>query len=411
MSEQIHNLSIIVLIFMKTLCIAITRIGSLKPLEMNSFVLSGLDAFSICVSRMNQIFTFLTSFRVIQILGTNPFTFNRTFRPYENLCMKIYSILNVAFCVVSLAVFYYERNLYLRSHLNLMGNVVSLVQLLAVKISHLVIVSEAFYQRKLMVEFCEGLIEIDEMMENIGVQIRHKKQKRINSIILGLFSVFVFAFASTSSCLKWIFEGDEMLLFSISFHLPFTVLSFRYFALFSFIWMIKARKEIINDELSTIVLNNDDFFNFKPSKQITTLSLTVIFKNCRQQTRKESIKNFDKLICLRNIHSKVYKLSVLLNYSFGLSNLVNMSNDFVLITSQIYFIFVLLLKSSFDFKVVVDLAICLCYCLPSFLNISILCTICHLTHLTVSELSWNFLFPLELNFLSLTVHQNCASTA
>lgn len=298
--------------------------------------------------------------------------------------MRIYSILNLIFCAISIVGLYYEKSLYLTSQLTHIENVVSFVQLVAVKISHLVIVSEAFYCRNLMVEFCEGLIDIDETMMEIGIEINYRKKRRINLIVLGLFSSFVLACGLTSSGLKWIFEGDEVLKYSISFYVPFTVMNFRYFSIFNFVWMIRERVEKLNKKLSTIQLNHDDFVNFKPSKQIMTLSLTVLLKNCRQLTSNKSIRNFDELILLRTIYYKVYKLSILLNYSFGLSNLVSVSNDFVLITSQVYFIFILLLKSSFGLEVAVDLVICICYCLPSIVNILTFCTFCHLTHLTVS---------------------------
>lgn len=332
---------------------------------------------------MNQNFAFSALFRVIQILGISPFEFNRKFRPFSGIRMRIYSLLNLIFCVVSLGGLYYEKNLYLKSHLNYIENVVSFVQLVAVKISHLIIVGEAFHHRNLMVEFTEGLINIDKAMEEIGVKIRFRRNRRINFMVLALFSGFIFTCALSSSCLKWTFEGDEMLKYSISFYVPFILMNYRYFAIFNFIWTIRERTKMLNGKLSTIQLNHDDFVNFKHSRQITTLSLTVLFKNCNELAGK-SINNFDELISLRNIYDKVYKLSVQLNYSFGLSSLFNVSVDFILMTSQVYFISVLLLKSSFGSKDKVDLVVCICYFLPSFTNILIYCTICHLANQTVS---------------------------
>lgn len=141
---------------------------------------------------------------------------------------------------------------------------------------------------------------------------------------------------------------------------------------------------MMNEKLSTIQLNHDDFDNFKPSTKLTTLSLTIFFKDFSKLTGKKLINNFDELISLRIIYDKIFKLSILLNYSFGLSSLVNVSCDFILMTSQIYFIFVLLLKCSFGSRDTIDLVVCVCYCLPSFVNILIYCTICHLTFQTVS---------------------------
>lgn len=361
---------------------------------------------------MNQNFAFSASFRIIQLLGIATFAFNGDFRPYENARTRLYALLNLILCAAALAGLYYEKSLYLKSHVNHIESVVSFVQLVAVKISHLVIVGEAFYHRRRMVEFCEGLIDIDETLAEIGVKIDYRKSRRINFMVLGMFSIFIIMCGLTSSTLKWIFEGDDMLIYSISFYLPFVVMNFRYFSIFNFIWTVRARVEKLNEKLSTIQLNHDDFVDYRPLKRITTLSLTVLLRNCRQLDQNKLIKKFNELIVLRSVYDRVFKLSILLNYSHGLSCLVNVCNDFILMTSQVYFIFMLLLQNSFGSKATVELVISICCCLPSFVNILIFCTICHMTNLTVSL--GNCIEKLDslvtdVHFIS--VNENCPCSA
>lgn len=332
---------------------------------------------------MNQIFAFSTSLRVLQIIGINSITFDRWFRPHDTFRTRIYIFFNLIFCIASLAFLIYEKELYLTSQSNDIGRfekLVNFMQLSALKISHFVIICEVFLYRKLMVKYFDGIIEVDLMIKKIGFEIDFKEKRRKNLIILLMFSAFIFGCRIGISILDGeIFKSFINFVTTILLLIPFIITNFRNFEVFNLIWIIRGRLEILNLKLEEIQLNQNDYMQIIPSKEIINLSFTF---NLSQMNKKKSIMNFDKLILIRQMYNKVYKLSVLVNNSFGKSNLINIARDFVFVTSQIYFTFIHIVTSDKIDKI--RITISLLAFLPHAMNIFIYSILCHMTTQTVS---------------------------
>ncbi|CRL02091.1 CLUMA_CG015588, isoform A [Clunio marinus] len=331
---------------------------------------------------MNQIYAFMPTLKVFQIFGINPFAVNKNFQPEESRNWKIYSIFCIAFSILPLSASWYDGKLYLAEDKSDRGFIVDFIQLLGVRLTHLIIVFEAFYQQKLLLEYFVKLYELDMIIETDigGVKIERNRGKHLRMLMTAaLFYVGVLLVS-----LVFLMKRDlTIYIYAISYLLSYLISCFRYLQYFHCVWFIRQRLIILNAKFSEIEIDNKNIERkVKNLKFIKSVDVLLYKNDLKSQKYK---KNFELLILMRKMYNKVYILSTLVNYSFGFSLLSNIANDFFSLTANSYFICLSMINSSELIEKIFNGVRSFLWCSPHLLNLILASIVCHLTIRTVSN--------------------------
>ncbi|KAG5670381.1 hypothetical protein PVAND_000651 [Polypedilum vanderplanki] len=299
--------------------------------------------------------------RFYQICGILPIQLCINFKANQSKKLRRYSIFLLWCLSTSIFSVFYERDLFLNSKKSNVGETVDFIQLVLMRMSSIIIISEAFLTRQHLINYFNNLHDVDELMMKINVKMNFQAEQSQNFIkifiILLLYSIF------ESFCLvtyKYRNRTD-LLIYWISY-MPFLFFScIRYLQLMNLIIIIKRRIDIVNEKL----------------KQITFI----------HQHSMENLQHL-RMIC--------YKLSIMsqmINLSFGLSTLINLANDFITITLNSYFTFVAF--QNLKFKSIIKIIEIIFWSLPHCMNIIALATVCQLTLLSTNRTA---MFLHRINF-------------
>ena len=305
------------------------------------------------VFKMNQLYSFLPSIRVLQLLGISPFSVNQDNHPISNRNLRIYSFIQIVIFALALICVMYEKDLYLNGRNNSVGNTVDFVQLAGIRIAHFVILCESLIQNKSLIKFFKNLCEIDAMLKKVEIDIDFQMEYRSNLKLLCCMIMFYFGMELIVLTVLTIRMEYRMVGYWLSYLLPYLVSCLRYYQVINCISFIKKRFQYLNDKLEQLKLKQKMMKEVPSmnvhgkSKFIATIgfveeSYFKIYSTANKQKKKSKsmpIKDFEQLIIMRQLYDKLYVISTMINYSFGLSNLVNIGNDFVAITSNCYFVF------------------------------------------------------------------------
>lgn len=305
------------------------------------------------VFKMNQLYSFLPSIRVLQFFGISPFGVNKDYYPTPNRNLRIYSFIQITIFAIALIGVMYERDLYLNGRNNSVGNTVDFVQLTGIRIAHFVILCESLIQNKSLIKFFKNLCEIDMMLKKVEIDIDFQLEYRTNFKLLCFMLVFYFGMELIVLSILTIRVEYRMVGYWLSYLLPYLVSCFRYYQVINCVWFIKKRFQYLNDKLEELKMKHKMLKDVPSmnvlgkSKFVATIgfveeSYFKIYSTANKQQRNPKsmpIKDFEHLILMRKLYDKLYIISTMINYSFGLSNLVNIGNDFVAITSNCYFVF------------------------------------------------------------------------
>lgn len=350
---------------------------------------------------MNQIFEFLYSIRLFQFIGISPFSIGKNFRPSESRQMKFYSLFQIGLAVLALVGSFYDRNLYLNGVKRNIANTVDFLQLVGIRLAHLIIVCEAFYQRKTLKYFFAHLCDLDLMMKQVNINVNFRKNQVKSSLKLLAEVVFYLGLPLIAISIVVIRQRFEMIFYGPSYLLPFLVCCFRYLQVSNCVWFIKKRFDLLNERLAEIELNNE---NIKVKlKNISSIDFKIYLREIKKYKSSKPLKYFEQLILMRQMYDKLYNLSLMVNYSFGLSNLVNTTNDFFSLTSNSYFIFMSFQNSPLLPDHIFHIVQTFFWGLPHLVNVVTLSAVCHFTVHSVSnsefvkenEFSFSFFSRLE----------------
>lgn len=332
---------------------------------------------------MNQIEAFLPVIRVFQLLGLSPFSVDEKFWPKESRNLRFFSLFQIGCFFVSLLGTFSKRELFLSDTQSDVAHLVDFVQLMGVRVAHLIILCESLIHQKSLISFFESLCEIDEMMKKVKIDEYPKKK---SFVYVGLVVSFYFGAQIVVIWILILREEFHRLSYVWFYILPFLVICIRDFQIISCVGFIKKRFELINQRLEEIVLNDDKLsvvLSYPSLKTSSTFKLyTSDLKSFKQPNL---IKNAKQLLLIRQMYEKLYVLSTIVNYSFGLSNIVNIAKGFTAITINLYYIFL-------RFQIVplqgLDVLIACIqsffWLLPHMVNIILLSAACHYTSLTVT---------------------------
>lgn len=331
---------------------------------------------------MNQIQAVLPSIRLFQLCGINPFGIDKKNQPRESQSLKFYSLFHIGLSIVGLGLSFYQRTLNVNG--SDIGRTVSFLQLIGIRIAHFIIVCESLLQHKTLKNIFITLCQVDTMMEKAKIE---KKVETKNYFALPV--LFYVGIQLIVLALLIYQEDYQFLGYWASYLVSFLVSCFRYLQVFNCIWFIWKRYEILNERLAEVHLIDDvsgiSSENHSKAGFVQSVNLKLYISDVKNTKRSKPIKNFDHLILLRQMYDKLYTMSMMINYTFGLSNLINIANDFVSITSNSYFVFLTLQISPLEHDHVLKVVNSIVWSLPHFVNIIVISAICHFTIHTVSK--------------------------
>jgi 7tm Chemosensory receptor len=273
--------------------------------------------------------------------------------------------------------------MYLNGIKNNIENAIDFFQLVGIRVAHFVIVCESLYQHKTMIKFFKDVCDFDLAMKQVNIENSLRKFRNKNLLVLIVEVIFYFGMPLMALVLLLLRKDYGMITYWVSYFLPLLVCCFRYVQACNCVWFIKQRFEILNERLSKIDLldEHDEKLNL-----ITSIDFKLYIKEMKRFKRPKLLKNFEQLILMRQLYDKLYNLSLDVNYSFGISNLVNIANDFVSLTSNSYFIFLSLQSSPYD--TIFHILQTIFWCLPHLVNIVSISAVCHFTVHAVSKLNY-----------------------
>lgn len=330
---------------------------------------------------MREIAEFFHSFRLFQFVGMNPFSFDKSFNPVQSRFLKNYSIFQISLLVLGFLGLLNQRKLFLNETKNDVGFAVDYFQLVGITATHLIIICESFYHRQTMAEFLQNLNEFDKVMKEVKNSARIKKSSKQNLIVLISEVFFYFGMILAAFIVLMIRREFSMITYFASYFAPHLVCCFRYIQVCNCVWFIKRRLEILNEKLADFKLKNEP----NEAKLFGNSNLKFNTKN-KVFKKPKPLKNFEQIILMRQMYEKLYNSSLMVNYSFGLSNLINITNDFIALTSNSFFMFTFFQNFPLQMEDVLEIIQTLFFSLPHLINIVAISSICHFTVHVVSEI-------------------------
>lgn len=333
---------------------------------------------------MNQIHALIPSLRIFQVLGINPISFDKNNGPKrQSRGLKFYSLFIIGCSMLALAGSFYERDLYINKTQRNIASIVDFLQLIGIRIAHLVTVCESFIQQKMLQEFYVNLCDVDATMKKINIGETKFVENRAKNVCATTLLMTIYVGVQMTVIALLILRGDNnMIRYRGSFFFPFIVCCFRYYQVFTCVWVIRQRYKLLNKRLAEIELM--DGGTKKVSREVPSLDFKLCISEVKTEKRSKPLKSFEELIILRQLYDKLYVMSTLVNYVFGLSNLVNIASDFVAVTANSYFIFISLQSSLIGVPQLLKVAQSIFSCLVQVVNVVSLTAICFFTMQTVS---------------------------
>lgn len=349
---------------------------------------------------MSQIYAFLPSIRVFQFFGLNPFSIDKNFCAEGSRGLKFYSLFQIFLSLFVMAGSIYESNFYLNMESSGISDIVDYLQLIGFRLAHLTTIIEAVYHQKSLIKFFTSLNEVDDMIGKLksreSFDHRMSNYYAINSAVV--FYIGVQLIALVTIILQRDVQAISYSYWSSSL-LPYFVCCLRSYQVINCVWFIKKRFDILNIALAKVDLQSN------PIKHPVVRSKFRFYKtDGNHLVRSKPMASFEMMIMFRQMYDKLYVLSTIINYSFGLSNLINTAVSFVSITSNIYFTFLSLQNFSLENDDELKILAHIFWSLPHIMNIIAISAACYFTNLTVSRKLSSLNFSYE-NLL-ISVRQN-----
>ncbi|XP_037817969.1 putative gustatory receptor 2a [Lucilia sericata] len=287
---------------------------------------------------------------------------------------------------------------FIKTNDNDVGQTVDFIQMVGIRVAHIVSLSECLVRRKEQKRFYEEVKEIDRIFEcSLNVDVNNKKFRRTTiqrGILMAFFYLAAEFFILAS---KLVAEEQNFILFWIFYLMPLLICGIRYFQMFTSMSILKHRFDLLVKVLNQINLRkhicepNDvnlmDGLNGQVSLNIShTLALleSSMLKKRRCDMENPELK---KLLIVRDVYNRLFNLSEILNGYFGVSMLINVGNDFISITSNCYWIFYNFQdfhSTRNDFLLIAGSAV---WSIPHLLNVLVLAILCERTVQTTNSIA------------------------
>jgi hypothetical protein len=270
------------------------------------------------------------------------------FTANESKKLRRYSIFLFCFLASFICTVFYERDLFLSSKKSNVGETVDFIQLVSMRMSSIIIIAEAFMTRHRLINYFNNLRDVDTLLLKVGVKVNFRAEQSWNFIKIAMMLAFYVGCQSCCVLAYHLRQRMNLLNYWISYTPFFFLCCIRYLQLINLITVIKRRVDVVNARLKEI-------------NMILPYSM-------------------EKLQHLRKICYKLSIMSQTVNFSFGFSTLVNLTNDFITITLNSYFTFVAF--QNLKFRSIVKVVESVLWSAPHCINIIVLATVCQLTLLS-----------------------------
>lgn len=305
--------------------------------------------------------------------------------------MNFVSTFHIGLAVLGISATFFYADFYLHGVNTSIGNVVDFFQLLGIRLAHLVILCEAFYQQNTLISFFKNILEVDGIMQKLNFQIGNEFRRMKNTLkAIAAIGFYIGAMLVVLVTIVLNDRGNKSeyqyyLVYWISYIGPYFISCLRYYQSITMVGLIEERLEILNEKLAQLKLFEEEEFLAFPPVQPSVHFKLYMSEMQRPKPRHKSIsEDFDKLILFREMFDKLYVASTIVNYSFGLSALINIANDFLAITLNSYFVFLQFQQNIFGYFEILRIIQSIFWSLPHAANILVLCMICYFGAQTVS---------------------------
>lgn len=240
----------------------------------------------------------------------------------KNLLGNVPVLLAIIVILILLTVY---ENIYYTDLFEISGkldNLVTFFLSLFVRITFLVSFTEMLLKRQDHISFLEKLPEIDEIfLSEFGVVTKKRRDVQLNFMISVIFWIIFNTVIQIYEAYDSEFNQSNLAIILI-FWIPIIVNSMRCFQLISSVSVIENRFRILNESLATLSLKEEPEIS-------TVISMSVD----RYYT------NFRKIVVLKDLYDRIWKLSNLTNSYHDRTILVNVTNSFLWITAMLYYIY------------------------------------------------------------------------
>jgi gustatory receptor len=278
---------------------------------------------------MNTVYSAKPSLRIFQIVGATPIAIDRSLKVVPSIKVQTYTFVLLVIFAITFIFGLFNSQLHLNNDNNCIGNTVDYIQLVGIRICHILILIESLLQQGTLCLFFEKINEVDiELQRKLNIIIDYTDSRRRISMRLASLLCF-YIFCETVFVLLVMMRNDtEFFEYWAVYLLPFIVCCLKYSQTIGFVQLLKSRYQLLNDKLSSLRW-------IKPEKK---LIVGKEYESCPKMLVQTT--TFDEMLVIRGLLNRMFDLSSLVNRLFGWSMLVNVGTDFVAITSNSYFIFV-----------------------------------------------------------------------
>lgn len=213
--------------------------------------------------------------------------------------------------------YYYEKIIFYQK--DTVGKFTDVIQVAGTIFTHLVILVENIITRKHQLNIWRKLREVDAYFTSLNTLIDERRMYR--NYFIKLLVITLITTMSELTIMSGIRHNRQW-----SLHWYSAIIS--YFVCRSGILYFILFVDLLHDRLRYLV----DELN-KLSRDITNKHETII---CQIQRDR---KCYQTLLILKRILNSLWEISISLNESFGWGHLLNISNYFILLTSDVYWVY------------------------------------------------------------------------
>uniref|UniRef100_A0A1I8MVH4 Gustatory receptor n=1 Tax=Musca domestica TaxID=7370 RepID=A0A1I8MVH4_MUSDO len=312
-----------------------------------------------------EIMDSLIVFQIIyQFTNLTPWSINRKGWIFQrSRILEAYCVAVILVSVVVLLYGLFSKNAITTINSNDIGKTVDFIQLVGIRVAHIVSIAEALIRREEQKKFYQQLIEIDKIFEkSLNIDLNNGKFHS-STAKSGLLILCVYIISEVFILIAHLisYENENFQIYWIFYLVPLLICGLRYFQTFTSIRLIQKRLNELIKLLNEINLH----------KPLLELSL-----HKRQEMENTDMK---KLLIVRDLYNRLFLLTEIFNRYFGVSMLINLGNDFISITSNCYWIFINFKTFASTTKNFLQIAGSTVWFIPHVLNVLVLAILCDKT--------------------------------
>ncbi|XP_061403038.1 putative gustatory receptor 2a [Musca vetustissima] len=326
---------------------------------------------------------------IYQITNLAPWALNRKTGNFErSRALEIYGMTILAISTILLFYGLFGKNALSTINSNDIGKTVDFIQLVGIRVAHIVSIAEALMRREDQKKFYEQLMEIDHIFEKSLNRDMHNGIFHSNTVQRGALMLSIYIICEIFILIAHVVANDNenFPTYWIFYVMPLIICGLRYFQMFTAIRLIQRRLNALTQVINEINLHEPT----KAEKEVFTKSLEPIKLGATQSNpnifelslqKRQEMENADmkRLLIIRDLYNRLFVLTELYNQYFGISMLINLGNDFISITSNCYWIFINFKNFASTTKDFLQIAGSTVWSIPHLLNVLVLAILCDRT--------------------------------